>query len=83
MSTQSPKHFYTTESWDEEAWLDIVSVEYESLVSAYPFDTVLREISADGQLKVLDVGCGSAIFPQYLDGTLGIGIHLTCDLLDV
>jgi len=83
VSTQSPKHFYTTESWDEEAWLDIVSVEYESLVSAYPFDTVLREISADGQLKVLDVGCGSAIFPQYLDGTLGDGIHLTCDLLDV
>lgn len=83
MSTQSPKYFYATDSWDESAWLDIVSVEYESLVSAYPFDTKLREISREGQLRILDVGCGSAIFPQYLDGTLSGDIHLTCDLLDV
>jgi SAM-dependent methyltransferase len=83
VSAQSPKHFYTTDSWDESAWLDIVSIEYELLVSAYPFDNKLREISSEGQLRILDVGCGSAIFPQFLDGALGGGIHLTCDLLDV
>ena len=83
MSTLSPKYFYTADSWDESDWLDIVSIEYESLVSAYPFETKLREISSDGMLRVLDVGCGSAIFPQYLDGTLSDDIHLTCDLLDV
>ncbi len=83
MSTQSPRSFYTTASWDESAWLDIVSVEYESLISAYPFNSKFREFSKQGQLKILDVGCGSAIFPQYLDGTLNDDIHLTCDLLDV
>lgn len=83
MSKQSSKYFYTTDSWDESAWLDIVSVEYESLVSAFPFDAKLRELSSEGKLRILDIGCGSAIFPQYLDGTLGGGIQLTCDLLDV
>jgi len=83
VSTQSPKYFYATDSWDESAWLDVVSVEYESLVSAYPFNTKLREISQEGQLRLLDVGCGSAIFPQYLDRSLAEGTHLACDLIDV
>ena len=83
MTTQSPKYFYTTDSWDETAWIDVISVEYESLVSAYPFNTKFGEISGDGRLKVLDIGCGSAIFPQYLDRTLADGVHLDCDLLDV
>ena len=83
MTTQSPKYFYTTDSWEETAWIDVISVEYESLVSAFPFDSKFREISGEGRLKVLDVGCGSAIFPQYLDQTLTDGIELTCDLLDV
>lgn len=83
MTTRSPKYFYTADSWDEAAWLDIVSIEYESLVAAYPFDTKLREISSKGRLKVLDVGCGSAIFAQYLDRSLEQDLHLCCDLLDV
>ncbi|MFQ5921657.1 MAG: class I SAM-dependent methyltransferase [Anaerolineales bacterium] len=83
MTTQSPKYFYTTDSWDEMAWIDVISVEYESLISAYPFETNFRQISSEGRLKVLDVGCGSAIFPQYLDRTLAEGIRLTIDLLDV
>ncbi len=83
MTTQSPKYFYTAESWDEAAWLDIVSVEYESLVAAYPFDAKLRSVSNEGRLKLLDVGCGSAIFAQYLDRTLAEDLHLSCDLLDV
>jgi len=83
VSIQSPKYFYTADSWNEAAWLEIVSVEYESLVAAYPFDAVLREISSEGQLRLLDVGCGSAIFAQYLDRTLKEGLHLSCDLLDV
>ena len=43
----------------------------------------MGELSNQGELKLLDVGCGSAIFPQYLDGVLGNDIHLNCDLLDV
>ena len=83
MSTLSPKYFYTADSWDESDWLDIVSIEYESLVSAYPFDAKIREITDGGPLSVLDVGCGSALFARYLEPTLGDGLHLTCDLLDV
>ncbi|MFQ5943643.1 MAG: class I SAM-dependent methyltransferase [Anaerolineales bacterium] len=83
MSTQSSKYFYATNSWDEAAWTDVISIEYESLVSAYPFDTKLRETSSGDRLKILDVGCGSAIFPHYLDQTLSDDLHLACDLLDV
>ena len=83
MSAHSPKYFYAADNWDESDWLDIVSVEYEALVSEYPFDSKFREISRRGQLRILDVGCGSAIFSQYLDRTLADDIHLTCDLLDV
>lgn len=83
MTTQSSKYFYAADSWDEAAWIDVISVEYESLVSAYSFETKFREICGEGRLKVLDVGCGSALFPRYLDQTLADDIHLTCDLLDV
>ena len=83
MSTQSPKYFYTTDSWDEKAWIDVVSVEYESLVAAYPFNREFRMLTEKGTLKVLDVGCGSAIFPQFLDAALDDDLHLQCDLLDI
>lgn len=83
MSSSSSKYFYTTDSWNEASWIEVVSIEYESLVSAYPFDRVLTEVSAGGTLKILDVGCGSAIFPQFLDRSISSDLALHCDLLDI
>ena len=83
MSAPSPKYFYTTDSWDEVAWVDATSIEYESLISDFPFNAELKMLSSDGWVDVLDVGCGSALFPQFLDPTLEDDLHLRCDLLDV
>ncbi len=72
--------YYANASWDVEAWVDVIAVEYESLIAAYPFDEVFRSLG--GSIDLLDVGCGTAIFPGYLDPVLAADIHIRADLLD-
>lgn len=79
----SGKHYYAHSGWDEAAWIEIIAVEYESLVAAYPFDQALRSPSRTGPLRLLDIGCGTAIFPRFLDPTLSPGLSIEVDLLDI
>jgi SAM-dependent methyltransferase len=82
-SRKSAKQFYSNTEWDEEQWIKIIAIEYESLVAAYPFSEKLTNL-ADGQtLSLLDIGCGTAIFPRYLDKELSGTLQLECDLLDI
>lgn len=83
MNLKSAKHYYAKDTWDVDAWVDVIAVEYETLIEKYPFDEKLRSFSKKGTLTVLDVGCGTAIFPSYLDKALSGDIHLSCDLLDI
>lgn len=83
MSTPLEKNFYSEHDWDETAWIEAISVEYQELVEAYPFDSVLRPPADGKETRLLDVGCGTAIFPRFLDPSLSPEIHLACDLLDV
>lgn len=39
--------------------------------------------SLGGRITLLDVGCGTAIFPSYLDGVLSPEVHIRADLLDI
>jgi len=73
--------YYTDANWDVDAWVDVIAVEYESLVEAYPFDQVFRSLG--GRIELLDVGCGTAIFPGYLDATLSADVQIRADLVDI
>lgn len=83
LSRQPSKHYYENESWDIKSWIDVISIEYQSLVDRFPFNDILNEFSRPQSLQLLDVGCGSAIFPSYLDKVLADEIHFTCDLFDI
>ena len=60
----------------------MIAVEYESLVKLYPFDRKLQRLSQKGSINLLDIGCGTAIFPSYLDRNLSENVHFACTLLD-
>lgn len=66
-----------------DSWLNVISIEYHQLIEIYPFNEKLQSLSKNGALNVLDVGCGTAIFPTFLDKILSQDIHLSCDLLDL
>ncbi len=83
MKPRIAKYYYAQDAWNVDSWLAVIAVEYESLVEAYPFDQKLRTISEKGSINTLDIGCGTAIFPSYLDRFLPENVHFSCDLLDV
>ena len=83
MSKPITDRYYTNEEWDVNSWVDVIAVEYETLIKDFPFDRVLRSLPGSGSLRVLDVGCGTAIFPGYLDAILGPEVRLIADLWDI
>ena len=48
----------------------------------YSFDNLFKSF-AKTELKLLDIGCGSAKFPSLLDNKNFIDIHCLADLLDI
>ena len=77
------KDYYSSSGWDESAWVDVIAIEYESLIDAYPFDEVLDSNSGESPKRLLDIGCGTGIFPRFLDPRLTDTTSLLCDLLDI
>ena len=75
--------YYADEDWDVDSWVDVIAVEYETLVRVFPFDRILQSLPGPGSLRVLDVGCGTAIFPGYLDPILPPDVGLIVDLWDI
>ena len=72
--------FYANPAWDVDRWVEVIGVEYENLIAAYPFDELFQALG--GSVDLLDVGCGTAIFPSYLDPVLSGEVHIRADLLD-
>jgi SAM-dependent methyltransferase len=83
LTAVSSRHFYADAAWDEAAWIDVISIEYERLTDHYPFNQVFARLPRTEPARVLDVGCGTAIFPSYLSEVLTSDIRFTCDLLDI
>lgn len=83
MSKPTTDHYYGKGNWDVESWVDVIAVEYETLAGSFPFDEVFQSMSGSGSRRLLDVGCGTAIFPGYVDATLSPDVRLVADLWDV
>lgn len=83
MNRQTDTYYYAQDTWDVDSWVEVIAIEYESLVDAYPFDEKLRVFSDKGIINLLDIGCGTAIFPSYLDRFLSEEVRFSCELLDV
>jgi ubiquinone/menaquinone biosynthesis C-methylase UbiE len=75
------KDYYLNPAWDLLGWVDIIAVEYEQLVAAFPFADRFARFATP--VRVLDIGCGSGIFPSFLDTKLPPDITIQCDLLDI
>jgi SAM-dependent methyltransferase len=83
VTLRTARGFYARPSWDETAWTNVIAIEYERLTATYPFADRLEALAPGGPHRVLDVGCGTAIFPRYLDPRLPDSLRLDCDLLDI
>ncbi|MGH2581349.1 MAG: class I SAM-dependent methyltransferase [Anaerolineales bacterium] len=83
MHDRVEKGFYSNRVWDEDAWVKVISVEYEQLTQRYPFGEKFQSLAPKGKLRLLDVGSGTGIFPSYLDKLLPADLHFVTDFLDV
>lgn len=82
MSVDPGRDFYRKVLWDPAWWVDIIGIEYQSLLAAYPLAQRLQTQQGEATRHVLDIGCGTGIFPTYLDPALPDNLHLQCDLVD-
>jgi SAM-dependent methyltransferase len=74
--------FYSQAEWDEQAWIDVIRVEYDRLIEVFDFNT-LHSGKTNGKLGLLDLGCGTGIFARLLDPLLDEGTQFEADLLDI
>ncbi len=82
MSRTAAQNFYTNPAWDEKSWLEVIGIEYELLANAFPFRQHFEGFGSR-PIRLLDVGCGTGLFPRFLDPLLGPNTLLTADLLDI
>lgn len=76
------KSYYQKDKLDLDSWFSVTQVDYEKLIEQYSFDNLFKAFGKT-QLKILDVGCGTAKFPSLLDHKINSNIHLLVDLLDI
>ncbi|NEP88584.1 MAG: class I SAM-dependent methyltransferase [Okeania sp. SIO2C2] len=60
----------------------MTQIDYEKLIEEYSFNNLFQGF-AKNQLKLLDIGCGTAKFPSLLDEKIDGDINLSADLLDI
>jgi SAM-dependent methyltransferase len=77
------RDFYSDNAWDEDSWVKVIAVEYEQLTQRYPFSEKFQPLARKGELRLLDVGSGTGIFPSYLDKLLPADLVFVADFLDI
>jgi|GEM_PF-1567471 len=74
--------YYQKENLDRDSWFQVTQIDYEKLIDKYAFDNLFNAFD-ETQLKLLDIGCGTAKFPALLDRKISGDLHCSVDLLDI
>jgi len=74
--------YYQKDSMDRDSWFQVTQIDYEKLIEQYSFDNLFKTFDKT-QIKLLDLGCGTAKFPTLLDRKISGDIHCSVDLLDI
>ncbi|MEC4816836.1 MAG: class I SAM-dependent methyltransferase, partial [Scytonema sp. PMC 1069.18] len=76
------KSYYQKDKLDIDSWFHVTQIDYEKLIEQYSFENLFKAFDKT-QLKLLDIGCGTAKFPSLLDPKISGNIHCSVDLLDI
>lgn len=74
--------YYQKSNLDLDAWFKTTLIDYEELVNNPRFLQIIDSFGID-TIKLLDIGCGTGVFPNLLDKRIDSELKLSSDLLDV
>ncbi|NEP57634.1 MAG: class I SAM-dependent methyltransferase [Symploca sp. SIO2G7] len=74
--------YYQKSNLDLDSWFKITLIDYEKLVDNNQFIQIINLLRND-TIQLLDIGCGTGVFPSLLDKKITSKIQIYSDLLDV
>ncbi|OLT62462.1 class I SAM-dependent methyltransferase [Moorena bouillonii] len=74
--------YYQKSNLDIDSWFKITWIDYEYIVNNHRFLQIIDSFGSD-TIKLLDIGCGTGVFPDLLDKKIDSELKLSSDLLDV
>ncbi|NEQ13425.1 class I SAM-dependent methyltransferase [Moorena sp. SIO2C4] len=74
--------YYQKSNLDLDAWFKTSLIDYEKLVNNHQFLKIIDSFGSE-TIKLLDIGCGTGVFPALLDKKIDSELKVSSDLLDV
>lgn len=76
------KDYYQKNNLALDSWFKIALKDYQELVNNNDFLDIINSFGND-QINLLDIGCGTGVFPKLLDQKIDTNISFLSDLLDI
>ncbi|NES84780.1 MAG: class I SAM-dependent methyltransferase [Moorea sp. SIO2B7] len=74
--------YYQKNNLRLDSWFKVALKDYEELVNNHQFKKIINSFGCE-QVKLLDIGCGTGVFPYLLDKEIDSKIQFSSDLFDV
>jgi SAM-dependent methyltransferase len=74
--------YYRNDQLNLDCWFQVAQIDYEELIKAYSFNSLFQSFNQE-KINLLDIGCGTAKFPSFLDQDISSHVHVSVDLLDL
>eukprot|EP00494_Astrolonche_serrata_P028613 UN28880 len=74
--------YYKENSLKLDSWFKVALKDYQELVNNDQFKNIINSFGSE-QVKLLDIGCGTGMFPHLLDKKIDSKIQFSSDLFDV